>query len=72
MVNRVVGAGVGMVPFATPSRSQSYDVLAEGALRAALADAGVDLAAVQQVYAGYVATCTATRPAGRTRCTGSA
>jgi acetyl-CoA acyltransferase len=54
MVNRVVVAGVGMVPFATPSKSESYDVLAEGALRAALADAGVDLAAVQQVYAGYV------------------
>jgi acetyl-CoA acyltransferase len=42
------------VPFATPSRSDSYDVLAEGAVRAALADAGVGLAAVQQVYAGYV------------------
>ena len=54
MVNRVVVAGVGMVPFATPSASESYDVMAEGALRAALADAGVDLAAVQQVYAGYV------------------
>jgi sterol carrier protein 2 len=54
MVNRVVVAGVGMVPFATPSKSESYDVMAEGALRAALADAGVDLAAVQQVYAGYV------------------
>jgi len=54
MVNRVLVAGVGMVPFATPSKSESYDVMAEGALRAALADAGVDLAAVQQVYAGYV------------------
>jgi acetyl-CoA acyltransferase len=54
MVNRVVVAGVGMVPFATPSKSESYDVMAEGALRAALADAEVDLAAVQQVYAGYV------------------
>jgi len=43
-----------MVPFATPSGSDSYDVLAEGAVRAALADAGVGLAAVQQVYAGYV------------------
>src|ERR1700684_4008029 len=54
MVNRVVVAGVGMVSFATRSKSESYDVMAEGALRAALADAGVDLAAVQQVYAGYV------------------
>ena len=53
-MSRVVVAGVGMVPFATPSKSGSYDVMAEGALRAALADAGVGLAAVQQVYAGYV------------------
>lgn len=54
MGSRVVVAGVGMVPFATPSRSATYDVLAEGAVRAALADAGTDLAQVEQAYAGYV------------------
>jgi acetyl-CoA acyltransferase len=54
MTEHVFVAGAGMVPFATPSKSDSYDVLAEGAVRAALADAGVDLAQVQQVYAGYV------------------
>jgi hypothetical protein len=27
---RVSVAGVGMVPFATPSKSQTYDVLVEG------------------------------------------
>src|SRR5688500_11463854 len=54
MTQRVLVAGVGMVPFATPSRSATYDVLAEGAVRAALADAGVGLDAVQQAYAGYV------------------
>jgi sterol carrier protein 2 len=54
MAERVLVAGVGMVPFATPSKSDSYDVLAEGAVRAALADAGVGLSAVRQVYAGYV------------------
>ncbi|WP_236795004.1 lipid-transfer protein [Amycolatopsis sp. GM8] len=54
MTDRVVVAGVGMVPFATPRRSESYDVLGEGATRAALADAGIDLTAVQQAYAGYV------------------
>jgi sterol carrier protein 2 len=54
MTERVAVAGVGMVPFATPSKSDSYDVLAEQAVRAALADAGIDLAAVQQAYAGYV------------------
>ena len=54
MGDRVLVAGVGMVPFATPSKSDSYDVLGEAAVLAALADAGVGLAAVQQVYAGYV------------------
>jgi acetyl-CoA acyltransferase len=54
MAEKVLVAGVGMVPFATPSKSDSYDVLAEGAVRAALTDAGVELAAVQQIYAGYV------------------
>src|SRR5262245_28410507 len=54
MGGRVLVAGVGMVAFATPSRSESYDVLAERAVRAALADAGIDLPAVRQVYAGYV------------------
>jgi sterol carrier protein 2 len=54
MTERAVVAGVGMAPFATPSKSDSYDVLAEKAVRAALADAGIDLAAVQQAYAGYV------------------
>ena len=54
MGGRVLVAGVGMVAFATPSRSESYDVLAERAVRAALTDAGIDLPAVRQVYAGYV------------------
>ncbi|WP_166350780.1 lipid-transfer protein [Phytoactinopolyspora limicola] len=54
MSARVSVAGVGMVPFATPSKSDTYDVLAEGAVAAALADADVDLAQVQQAYAGYV------------------
>lgn len=47
-------AGVGMVPFATPRASTTYDVMAEGAVKAALADAGIDYDAVEQVYAGYV------------------
>lgn len=54
MDNRVRVAGVGMVPFATPSKSDTYDVLAEGAIAAALADAGVRYSDVQQAYAGYV------------------
>jgi acetyl-CoA acyltransferase len=54
MSQRALVAGVGMVAFATPSRSDTYDVLAEGAVRAALADAGLGLEQVQQAYAGYV------------------
>lgn len=47
-------AGVGIVPFATPRKSKPYDVMAEGAVRAALADAGLDYSFIQQAYAGYV------------------
>jgi sterol carrier protein 2 len=46
--------GVGMVPFATPRKSESYDVMAGRAIRAALVDAGIALEQVQQAYAGYV------------------
>ena len=49
---RVVG--VGMIPFATPSRTQPYDVMGEEATRSALADAGVDYRLIQQAYVGYV------------------
>lgn len=49
---RVVG--VGMVPFATPSRSQTHDVLARGAVTAALGNAGIDYGPIQQAYVGYV------------------
>ncbi len=53
-LSTAVVAGVGMVPFATPSKSDPYDVMAGGAVRAALADAGIELSQVQQAYAGYV------------------
>ncbi len=43
-----------MIPFATPSRTESYDVMAPAAVRAALSDAGIALEQVQQAYAGYV------------------
>ena len=54
MNDQAVVLGVGMVPFATPSRSEPYDVLAAGAARAALADAGLSYSDVQQAYVGYV------------------
>lgn len=47
-------AGVGMIPFQKPGQSEDWDVMAERAIRLALADAGLDYGAVQQAYAGYV------------------
>lgn len=55
----VVVAGVGMIPFVTPSRTETYDVMRERAIRAALADAGIGLESVGAVYAGYVYADTA-------------
>ncbi|MFC9998621.1 lipid-transfer protein [Nocardia sp. NPDC127526] len=54
MSGRAVVAGVGMVPFTTPSRSETYDVMGTAAARAALADAGIGYERIQQAYAGYV------------------
>jgi acetyl-CoA C-acetyltransferase len=47
-------AGVGMVPFARPGRSDPYDVMAERAVRAALADARLDYDLIDQAVASYV------------------
>ncbi|MUL44923.1 lipid-transfer protein [Mycobacterium sp. CBMA293] len=54
MTRNVIVAGVGMIPFKTPSHTDPYPDMGEAAARAALADAGVDYQAVQQAYAGYV------------------
>lgn len=54
MTRRAVVAGVGMIPFATPSKSDTYDVMGTTAARAALADAGIEYNVIQQAYAGYV------------------
>jgi len=43
-----------MVPFATPRNSETYDVMGERAARAALLDAGVEYAQIEQAYVGYV------------------
>lgn len=53
-MERVIVAGVGMVPFKKPGQSDSYDVMGANAVKAALADAGVGYADIQQAYAGYV------------------
>ncbi len=50
----VVVAGVGMVPFSKPGRSEPYDVMASAAARAALEDAGLPYQRVEQAYAGFV------------------
>lgn len=54
MSNKALIAGVGMVKFTKPGKSEEYDVLGAQAARAALADAGIDYADVQQAYAGFV------------------
>ncbi|MDP2005332.1 MAG: lipid-transfer protein [Rubrivivax sp.] len=52
-------AGVGMVKFTKPGKSEMYDVMGAQAARTALADAGIDYSEVQQAYTGFVSgdTC---------------
>jgi acetyl-CoA acetyltransferase len=52
--NNVCVTGIGMVPFAKPGKSESYQVMGVKAAKAALEDAGVEYSDVQQAYAGYV------------------
>ena len=54
MSKNTVVAGVGMIPFTKPGASPSYTDMGAGAVRAALQDAGLDYAQVQQAYVGYV------------------
>ena len=54
MGRRVNVIGVGMVKFQKPGASDDYNVMASGAIRAALKDAGLGYGAVQQAFAGYV------------------
>lgn len=51
---KVLVAGVGMIPFAKPGSSKSYDEMGAEAGALALKDAGIGYDAVQQAYAGYV------------------
>jgi acetyl-CoA acetyltransferase len=46
-------AGVGMVKFSKPGAQDPYPVMAAAAIRAALADSGLDLSYVEQAFAGY-------------------
>jgi sterol carrier protein 2 len=53
-MSKVRVAGVGMIPFTKPGQSEDWDVMAEKAIRLALADAEVSYDQIQQAYAGYV------------------
>ena len=53
-MSKVRVAGVGMIPFTKPGQSEDWDVMAEKAIRLALADARVSYDQIQQAYAGYV------------------
>jgi sterol carrier protein 2 len=54
MSTKVRVAGVGMIPFMKPGKSDDWDVMAERATRLALEDAGIDYRLVQQAFVGYV------------------
>jgi acetyl-CoA acetyltransferase len=54
MTQKVIVAGVGMIPFAKPGASKPYDEMGAEAGRLALTDAGVGYDRVEQAYAGYV------------------
>jgi len=54
MRQKVVVAGVGMIPFVKPGQSDTYVAMGEQAVRLALADAGVGYESIQQAYAAYI------------------
>ena len=54
MTEKVIVAGVGMIPFSKPGASPSYTEMGAAAARQALQDAGIGYDQVQQAYAGYV------------------
>lgn len=54
MTNKARVAGVGMIPFTKPGKSETYDVMGARAARLALENAGIPYEDVGQAYAGYV------------------
>ena len=54
MGRSVLVAGVGMVPFGKPGKSDDYVTMGSAALRSALRDAGVTIETIDQTFAGYV------------------
>ena len=54
MSEKIVVAGVGMIPFKKPGQSETYDLMGAHAARNALQDAGLSYDQIQAAYAGYV------------------
>jgi sterol carrier protein 2 len=52
-VSKAYIAGAGMIPILKPGKSETYEKMAEAAVRAALADAGVDYSQIEEAAAGY-------------------
>lgn len=52
--SRPLLAGVGMIPFSKPGKSEAWDVMGSAATRLALRDANVRFEDVQIAYVGYV------------------
>lgn len=53
-MNKALVAGVGMIPFTKPGKSESWDVMGAQAAKLAIEDAGIPYADVGQAYVGYV------------------
>ncbi len=54
MATTVKVAGVGMIPFTKPGKSDDYPVMGETAARLAIEDAGLQYSDIGQAYVGYV------------------
>ncbi len=54
MSNNVVVAGVGMIPFTKPGKSDAYSAMGEQAARAALDDSNLPYCAIEQAFVGYI------------------
>lgn len=54
MKNKIVIAGVGMIPFKKPGQSKTYDLMGAEATRNALDDAGLHYDQIEAAYASYV------------------
>jgi acetyl-CoA acetyltransferase len=54
MTQKIVVAGVGMIPFKKPGAAETYPVMGAQAVRIALGNARVGYESIQQAYASYI------------------